>query len=134
MAWNKCWKYGKSYDYKQSLARHTKLKHSEEDNASDADTDDDDDDNDSKDIKKEKNTNLSTRYDVLDISLTINADNDLLTRRVWSSTSYIKNILNSNSMSACAVYRYFKHRMLLIIIFIRYMQLQRNTQHSVQAE
>ena len=56
-----CWKCGNSYDYKQSLASHMKLKHSEEDyDAYDDDTDDDADNvDDSKDIKKENNTNLS---------------------------------------------------------------------------
>ena len=63
MASYKCWKCGNLYDYKQSLARHMKLKHSKDDDAYDGDTDDDNDDDDSKDIKKESNANLSKRYD-----------------------------------------------------------------------
>ena len=49
MALCKCWKCEKWYDYKQSLTRRTKHKHSEEDSAHDADTGDDDN-HDSKDI------------------------------------------------------------------------------------
>ena len=68
-----CWKCRNLYYYKQSLARHMKHKHTEEDNAHDADTDDDD----SKDIKKENNTNLST---------TCNGFGHFSCLRVWSST------------------------------------------------
>ena len=63
MALCKCWKCEKWYDYKQSLTRHTKHKHSEEDSAHDADTGDDNN-HDSKDILKENNTNLFKIYDI----------------------------------------------------------------------
>ena len=58
-----CWKCRNLFDYKQSLIRHMRHQHSEENDAYDADTNDDDNINDSKDIFKENITNLSKRYD-----------------------------------------------------------------------
>ena len=86
MALYKCWKCRNLYDSNQSLARHMKHTHSEEDNAYDADTDDDDDDNDndSKDIKKENNANLFLRYDGFGHFSCHKYGQLLVTRRVWS--------------------------------------------------
>ena len=59
MASYKCCKCGNSYEYKQSLARHMKLKHSEEDHTHNADTDGDDNGDEGTQLYKKGDMNIN---------------------------------------------------------------------------